>query len=90
MHVLPDNVPDWARQFLVNSTAFLKWGQGDSDLDICRKVIPMLSLEQAKEFLMGQYTGEGPQRSREWKIVRLLFQSFPTDQDELFELFPEN
>jgi hypothetical protein len=89
LQVLPDDVPNWARQFLVNSTAFLKWGQGDSDLDICRKVIPGLSLEQAKGFLVGQYTGEGPQSSKEWKIVGLLFQSFPANREELFELFPE-
>jgi hypothetical protein len=83
-----EDVPEWAKCFFVTSTSFIKWAQGHQRLKIAEKVVPTLSLHQAKEFLEKGFVNP-PNEAKNWKLAALVFKSFPNDRDELRSVFPQ-
>jgi hypothetical protein len=82
------DVPEWAKCFFVTSQSFIKLDGGHGSLEIAEKVVPTLSLEQAKEFLEKEFAAP-PDELKKWKIAALVFNSFPDSRDELMRVFPQ-
>jgi hypothetical protein len=82
------DVPEWAKCFFVTSKSFIKWAEGRQPLKIAEKVVPTLSLQQAKEFLEKEFINP-PHESKEWRLAELVFKSFPDGHSELRSVFPQ-